>query len=171
MCKSGQGQSNDPDIKQTKQSPNALGWLQSALSFAWSIPARHRNLLISIQHGYFPLCAIAFATPSNWDALHPLFNQRKKAFIIHYILSTYYVQASPAATVATSVCRAAASCWGPPSPQGRGRPAFIPIPKKGNAKECSNYWTVSLISHTNKLKLKVLQARLQPWTSRCSSWF
>lgn len=81
MCKSGQGWSNDPDIKQTKQSPNALGWLQSALSFAWSIPALHRNLLITTQHGYFLLCAIAFAIPSNWNALHPLFNQRKKAFI------------------------------------------------------------------------------------------
>ena len=56
-------------------------------------------------------------------------------------------------------------------PQDWKRSVFIPIPKKGNAKECSNYWTVSLISHTNKLKLKVLQARLQPWTSRCSSWF
>ena len=38
---------------------------------------------------------------------------------------------------------------------------FIPIPKKGNAKECSNYHTVALISHTSKLILKSLQARLQ----------
>ena len=38
---------------------------------------------------------------------------------------------------------------------------FIPIPKKGNAKECSNYCTTALISHVNKVMLKILQARLQ----------
>ena len=38
---------------------------------------------------------------------------------------------------------------------------FIPIPKKGNAKECSNYRTIVLISHANKVMLKILQARLQ----------
>ena len=41
------------------------------------------------------------------------------------------------------------------------RSVFIPIPKKGNAKECSNYRTVALISHASKLLLKILQARLQ----------
>ena len=39
--------------------------------------------------------------------------------------------------------------------------AFIPIPKKGNAKECSNYHTIVLISHASKVVLKILQARLQ----------
>ena len=38
---------------------------------------------------------------------------------------------------------------------------FIPIPKKGNAKECSNYHTIALISHVSKVMLKILQARLQ----------
>ena len=42
-----------------------------------------------------------------------------------------------------------------------GRSVFIPIPKKGNAKECSNYHTIALISHASKVMLKVLQARLQ----------
>ena len=41
------------------------------------------------------------------------------------------------------------------------RSVFIPIPKKGNANECSNYRTVALISHTSKVILKILQARLQ----------
>ena len=40
---------------------------------------------------------------------------------------------------------------------------FIPIPKKGNAKECSNYCTVALISHASKVMLKILQARLQQY--------
>ena len=46
-------------------------------------------------------------------------------------------------------------------PQDGKRSVFIPIPKKGNAKECSNYHTVALISHASKAMLKILQARLQ----------
>ena len=42
---------------------------------------------------------------------------------------------------------------------------FIPIPKKGNAKECSNYHTIALISHTRKVMLKILQARLQQYVN------
>ena len=42
---------------------------------------------------------------------------------------------------------------------------FIPIPKKGNAKECSNYCTVALISHPSKVTLKILQARLQQYVN------
>ena len=41
--------------------------------------------------------------------------------------------------------------------------SFIPIPKKGNAKECSNYHTIALISHASKVMLKILQARLQQY--------
>ena len=44
-----------------------------------------------------------------------------------------------------------------------GRSVFIPIPKKGNAKECSNYCTIVLISHASKVMLKILQARLQQY--------
>ena len=40
---------------------------------------------------------------------------------------------------------------------------FIPIPKKGNAKECANYCTIALISHSSKIMLKILQARLQQY--------
>ena len=45
------------------------------------------------------------------------------------------------------------------------RSVFISIPKKGNAKECSNYCTVALISHTSKVMLKILQARLQQYVN------
>ena len=48
-------------------------------------------------------------------------------------------------------------------PQDWKRSVFIPIPKKGNAKECSNYRTVALISHDSKVILKILQARLQQY--------
>ena len=46
-------------------------------------------------------------------------------------------------------------------PQDWKRSVFIPIPKKDNAKECSNYLTIALISHASKVMLKILQARLQ----------
>ena len=46
------------------------------------------------------------------------------------------------------------------------RSVFIPIPKKGNAKECSNYCIIALISHTSKVVLKILQARLQQYVNR-----
>ena len=46
-------------------------------------------------------------------------------------------------------------------PQDWKRSVFIPIPKKGNAKECSNYCTIALISHTRKVMVKILPAKLQ----------
>uniref|UniRef100_A0A4W2E7B8 RNA-directed DNA polymerase n=1 Tax=Bos indicus x Bos taurus TaxID=30522 RepID=A0A4W2E7B8_BOBOX len=51
-------------------------------------------------------------------------------------------------------------------PQDWKRSVFIPIPKKGNAKECSNYCTIALISHASKVMLKILQARLQQYVNR-----
>ena len=50
-------------------------------------------------------------------------------------------------------------------PQDWKRSVFIPIPKKGNAKKCSNYRTVALISHASKVMLKILQARLQQYVN------
>ena len=51
-------------------------------------------------------------------------------------------------------------------PQDWKRSVSIPIPKKGNAKECSNYRTIALISHASKVMLKILQARLQQYVNR-----
>ena len=60
-------------------------------------------------------------------------------------------------------------------PQAWKRSVFIPIPKKGNAKECSNYHTIALISQASKVMLKILQGRLQQYMNRelpdGSSWF
>ena len=50
-------------------------------------------------------------------------------------------------------------------PQDWKRSVFIPIPKKGNAKECSNYCTIALISNASKVMLKILQARLQQYVN------
>ena len=48
-------------------------------------------------------------------------------------------------------------------PQDWKRSVFIPIPKKGNAKDCANYRTIALISHASKVMIKILQARLQQY--------
>ena len=59
-------------------------------------------------------------------------------------------------------------------PQDWKRSVFIPISKKGNAKECSNYRTIALNSHASKVMLKILQARLQQYVNHeleHSSWF
>ena len=49
---------------------------------------------------------------------------------------------------------------------GLKRSVFIPIPKKGNHKECSNYLTIALISHASKVMSKILQARLQQYVNQ-----
>ena len=60
-----------------------------------------------------------------------------------------------------SICQ---QVWKTPQwPQGWKRSVFILIPKKGNAKECSNYCTIAFISHASKVMLKILQARLQQY--------
>ena len=66
-----------------------------------------------------------------------------------------------AVKVLHSICQEI--CKTQPWPQDWKRSVFIPIPKKGNAKECSNYRTIALISHTSKVMLKILQARLQQY--------
>ena len=68
-----------------------------------------------------------------------------------------------AVTVLHSICQ---PIWKPQQwPQDWKRSVFILIPKKGNAKECSNYCTIALISHASKVMLKILQARLQRYVN------
>ena len=57
----------------------------------------------------------------------------------------------------------ASKFWKLSSDHRTGKSVFIPIPKKGNAKECSNYCTIAFISHASKVMLKILQARLQQY--------
>ena len=68
------------------------------------------------------------------------------------------------ATVLHSICQ---EIWKTQHwPQDWKRSVFFPIPKKGNAKECSNHPTIALISHASKVMLKILQARLQQYMNR-----
>ena len=71
----------------------------------------------------------------------------------------FQVLKDDAAKVLHSVCQ---PIWQTQQwPQDWKRSVFIPIPKKGNAKECPNYHTIALISHASKVLLKILQAKLQ----------
>ena len=67
-----------------------------------------------------------------------------------------------AVKVLQSICQ---QIWPRQWPQDWKKSVFIPIPKKGNAKECSNYCTIVLISHDSKVTLKILQARLQQYVN------
>ena len=75
----------------------------------------------------------------------------------------FQIPKDDAVKVLQSICR---QIWKTPQwPQDWKRSIFIPIPKKSNAKECSNYHTIALISHTSKVMFKILQARLQQYVN------
>ena len=78
-------------------------------------------------------------------------------------LELFQIQKDDAVKVLHSICQ---QIWKTQQwPQDWKRSVFIPIPKKGNAKECSNYHTVALISHASKVMRKILQARLQQYVN------
>ena len=81
---------------------------------------------------------------------------------IYYFLM-YHILKDDAVKVLHSICQ---QIWKTQQwAQDQKRSVFIPIPKKGNAKECSNYHTIALISHASKVILKILQARLQQYVN------
>ena len=76
----------------------------------------------------------------------------------------FQVLKDDAVTVLHSICQ---QIWKTQQwPQDWKRSVFILVPKKDNAKECSNYCTIALISHTSRVMLKILQARLQQYMNR-----
>ena len=78
-------------------------------------------------------------------------------------LELFQIPKDDAVKVLHSICQQICNTqqW----PQDWKRSVFIPIPKKGNAKECSNYHTMALISHASKVMLKILQVRLQQYVN------
>ena len=75
-----------------------------------------------------------------------------------YSVELFQIQKDDGVKIFHSICQ---QTWKTQQwPQDWKRSVFIPIPKKGNDKECSNYHTIALISHANKVMLKILQARL-----------
>ena len=80
-----------------------------------------------------------------------------------YIVLVFQILKDDAVKVLHSICQ---QIWKTQQwPQDWKRSVFIPIPKKGNAKERANYCTIALISHASKVMLKILQARLQQYVN------
>ena len=79
-------------------------------------------------------------------------------------IELFQILKDDAVKVLHSICQ---QIWkAQPWPQDWKRSVFIPIPKKGNAKECSNYHKIALISHVSKMMLKILQAMLQQYVNQ-----
>ena len=79
-------------------------------------------------------------------------------------MELFQILKDDAVTVLHSICQ---QIWKTQQwPKDWKRSVFIPIPKKGNVKQCSNYCTIALISHASKVMLKILQARLQEYMNR-----
>ena len=82
---------------------------------------------------------------------------------MEFQLSCFQILKDDAAKVLHSICQ---QIWKTQQwPQDWKRAVFIPTTKKGNAKECSNYHTIALISHASKVMLKIFQARLQQYVN------
>ena len=79
---------------------------------------------------------------------------------MEFQLELFQILKDDAVKVLYSICQ---QIW--KTQQGWKRSVFFPIPKKGSAKECSNYHTIALISHASKVMLKILQARLQQYVN------
>ena len=79
-------------------------------------------------------------------------------------LELFQILKDDAVKVLHSICKQI--CKTQQWPQEWQSSVFIPIPKKGNAKECSNYHAIALISHASEVMLKILQARLQQYVNR-----
>ena len=89
--------------------------------------------------------------------------EKKLMEVVEFQLS-YLILKDDAVKVPHSICQ---QIWKTQQwPRDWKRSGFIPIPKKGNAKECSNYRAIALISHANKFMLKTLQVRLQLYMNR-----
>ena len=91
------------------------------------------------------------------------FSKYSNIYICMYVPYIFQILKDDAVKVLHSICQ---QIWKIQQwPQDWKRSVFIPIPKKGNAKECSNYRTMALISRTSKIMLKILQARLQQYVN------
>ena len=99
----------------------------------------------------------------KWDFLASI-TRNKASGADGILIELFQILKDDAVKVLHSICQQIFKTeqW----PQDWKRSVFIPIPKKGNVKECLNYHKIALISHTSKVMLKILQARLQQYVKR-----
>ena len=112
------------------------------------------------------MCLLAFCMSSlGWEVKWALgsITKNKASGGNEIPVELFQIQKDDAVQVLHSICQ---QTWKTQQwPQDWKMSVFIPIPKKGNAKECSNYCTIALISHASKVMLKILQVRLQQYVN------
>ena len=141
---------------------------ETSLSLEWSSGFLH-FLLFHSEFGKKEF--MIWATVSSWSCFCSL--QTKLVEVMEFQLSYF----KSWKVMLWKCCTQYASNWKTQQwPQDWKRSVFIPIPKKGNAKQCSNYCTIALTSHARKVMFKIVQARLQQHMNcehleRCSCWF
>ena len=121
--------------------------------------AIHSSILAGEFHGQRNLVGY-----SPWDHKESDTSEQFHFTSLHFMDLTFKVLKDDAVKVLHSTCQ---QVWKTQQwTRDWKRSVFIPIPKKGNAKECSNYRTITLISHASKVMLKIPQARLQQYVNR-----
>ena len=118
-------------------------------------PDNHQAVITHLEPD-FPECKVKWASGST--------TTNKARGVDGILAELFQILKDEAVKVLHSICQ---QIWKTQQwPQDWKRSVFIPIPRKGNAKECSNYSTIVLISHASKVMLKILQARLQQYVNQ-----
>ena len=147
-----------------------LEWVAISSSNAWKWKVKGKSLscvwlLVTPWIAvYQALPPMGFSRPESWSGV-PLPSPMNKASGGNRIpVELFQILKDVAVKLLHPICQ---QIWKTQQwPQDGKRPYFIPIPKKSNAKECSNYCTIALISHASKVMLRILQARLQQYMNR-----
>ena len=121
--------------------------------------------LSAIRVGVICISEVIDISPGNLDSSLESIITNKASGGDGIPVELFHILEDDAVNVLHSICQ---QIWKTQQwPQDWKRSVFIPLPKKGNAKEWSNYCTVALISHASKVVLKILQARLQQYVNKC----
>ena len=144
--------------------PSAFAEVLCNLRPPWDYKAQHSSFLV--VHADFSLGKFGHFLP-NPQNIAPSYRRsrllRQCFTVIDIPVGLFQILKDDAVKMLYSICQ---QIWKTQQwPQNWKRSVFIPIPKKGNAKGCSNYCTIALISHASKVMLKFLQARLQQYVN------
>ena len=142
--------------------PSAFAEVLCNLRPPWDYKAQHSSFLV--VHADFSLGKFGHFLP-NPQNIAPSYRRsrllRQCFTVIDIPVGLFQILKDDAVKMLYSICQ---QIWKTQQwPQNWKRSVFIPIPKKGNAKGCSNFCTIALISHAGKVMLKILQARLQQY--------
>ena len=131
-----------------------VGWDTRGSCGGYHDPDNHDGVITHLERGILE-CKVKWVLGSN--------TTNKDSGGDGIPIELFQILKDDAMKVLHSICQQIWKTW--QWPQNWKRSVSIPIPKKGNAKECSNYCTIALISHASKVMIKILQARLQQYVN------